>query len=218
MAAEPRSCRLPPVSMSESAEGGPMAQQGPSTVDRLFRVFLALVFVVMAVEVFLLARQNRELKALVSSVQLQIAASRDMAKPPLQAGEVVEPLDLTTMTGGASRLTYDDPRDTILLFFSPDCLTCEENLENWSRIRQALDPARARLVYVSTAEAHSTTRFASEHEIPEPMLVADQGQLGKYRVFRVPATIVVGSGGVVKNVWLGLLSEEAVATLTNARS
>src|SRR3990172_9253490 len=100
--------------------------------DRLFPWFMGAVFVVMAVELVFLARQNRDLKAALSSVHQQLSSMRTASS--LKEGEVVEPLELPTLTGERMRLAYDDPdRETILLVFSPDCPACQENLEGWKR-------------------------------------------------------------------------------------
>ena len=170
---------------------------------------MGAVFVVMAVELVFLARQNRDLKAALSSVHQQLSSMRTASS--LKEGEVVEPLELPTLTGERMRLAYDDPdRETILLVFSPDCPACQENLEGWKRLFAAHDPVREELVYVSTAEREKTADFAAAHALRGPVLVSDAHTMATYKVLEIPATIVVGPGGVVKKVWVGVLSEEAL--------
>ncbi len=185
--------------------------------DRLFTWLLGVVFAVMVVELVLLTRQNRDLKAAVSSLHQQLSSMRSAIS--LKEGEVVEPLELPTLTGERVRLAYDDPdRDTILLVFSPDCPACEENLDGWRRLSAAHDPAREALVYVSTAEPEKTREFARDHALPDPVLLSDAEALTRYKVQEIPATIVVGPGGVVKRVWVGVLSEEALELFRSDRS
>jgi peroxiredoxin len=187
-------------------------------MDRLYRVFLVVVFVAMAVELFLLSRQNRALEAMLASMKSQVDIARQMSQPPLRAGEIVAPLDLATLDGAPERLAYDDDRTTVLLFFSPNCSTCEENLSNWKRMEESADPRRVRLVYVSTAPAEETEGYAREHGVTAPFVVANYPDLQRYRVFRVPATLVIGKGGVVKNAWVGIVSEEEIAIVGGTRS
>lgn len=187
-------------------------------MDRLFRFFLALAFVAMSVELFLLARQNRALEQALAVLRSQVDTARQISQPPLQAGEVVAPLDLATLEGTPERLSYDDERTTVLLFFSPSCSTCGENLKNWKRMEERADPRRVRLVYVSTAPAEETQGYAREHGIASAFVVANYQDLTRYRVFRVPVTLVVGKGGVVRNAWQGTVGEQEIAIVGSIRS
>src|SRR5262245_16169552 len=137
-----------------------MSEPGKRSVwDRVYTVFLCAAFVVMAVELVLLARQNRNLKASVAFLQQQVSSMRNAVS--LKEGEVLEPLELPTLTGEPLRLAYDDPaRDTILLVFSPDCPACQDNMANWTKLQEKHDPARETLVYVSSAEADKTRAYA----------------------------------------------------------
>jgi len=180
-----------------------------SAGERRFLWLLSAVFVIMAVELVLLARQNRSLKVVVAALEQQLGVMRSAAS--LKAGDVLQPLELPTLSGESMRLAYNDPvRDTILLVFSPDCPACAENLESWSRLQAAHDPDRESLVYVSSAGAEATQAFASDHGLPGPVLVSGAQSLNGYKVNEIPATIRVGPGGVVKRVWVGVLSEEAL--------
>ena len=187
--------------------------------DRLFGIFLVVVFAVMTVELVLLARQNRQLKTNLSRLQGEMMANRGGEVPSLKIGEVLEPLLLPTLNGEPRRLAYDDPvRNTILLIFSPDCPACQENMSNWKRLQESCDPNRERLFYVSTAEGEKTAEFARDHALPEPVLLSDHEALTRYNVFSIPTTVVVGPGGVVKRVWVGVLPEDALDALGTLRS
>ena len=74
-------------------------------------------------------------------------------------------------------------------------------------------PDGPRIYYVSTDEETVAREFAAENELQMPVLVADSRELLDYRVNHIPTTIQIGPGGVVRNVWVGVLSEEALAEI-----
>jgi hypothetical protein len=185
-----------------------------TTGERLFRIFLVAVFLVMAVELYLLAKQNRALDGLVESLRTQIDVAQKMSQPPLPAGEIVAPLEVTSLTGEKTMLAYDEDRTTVLFFFSPNCPACEANVARWKRIESAsgrgtlgldLDHARGQ---TSPTLRIIGSRPARRHEPSDlaPSCVPRAGHDG------------VGKGGVVRNAWAGLLSDEAIAIASGARS
>ncbi len=186
--------------------------------QRLLTSFIGLVFLAMAVALIFLAKQNHDLKAALPQLQEELGAARNAAAS-LKAGEVLEPLELPTLAGEVRRLAYDDPStDTILLIFSPECPACRDNFDNWKKVEAAHDPRRGGLFYVSTAEPEKTVDFAKNHSLPDPVLLSDPSALAKYKVDEIPMTILVGPGGVVKKVWVGTLSRDALEQLGVTRS
>ena len=194
------------------------ATRGNNIGERLFVAFLGLVFLVMAVELILLVRQNRALKAEVARLEGEVAAAGSQAAPWFKTGDLVEPIELTSVEGSVERLGYDDPTsETVLLFFSPDCEACRDNIENWKRLQSSADSRRRRFVYVSTAEPEKTAEFARDHLLQGPILLSTAATLESYRVRGIPATLVVGPGGVVRQAWVGVLSEDALHALATPR-
>lgn len=176
--------------------------------SRFFTVVFAILFLAMAVELVLLIRQNRELKKTVAELQARHAAGREDIVT-LEEGETVVPLALADLEGSPARVGYDDPgRDSLLLIFSPDCPACEENMARWKELERTNVPEERQLYYISTTGQERTRRFVDEHGLDGPVFVAAAGALAGYKVAYIPTTILVGPGGVVKRVWVGVLSEE----------
>lgn len=186
--------------------------------DRILSFLFGLVLVVMAVELIFLARQNRELKSTVSRLQGELLSARSQGIPRLEAGEIVLPVELQTVDGNVDRLAFDDPaRDTVLLFFSPDCAACEANLERWRTLREASDPGRRRLLYVSMAPPDKTVSYAKDHGFLDAVRLASVEIADQYKVHEIPTTVLVEPGGLVTQVWRGQLSDEALQSLVEAR-
>ncbi len=59
--------------------------------------------------------------------------------------------------------------------------------------------------------------FAREHALPE-VLIAGKEALARYKLEEIPTTILVGPGGIVKKVWVGVLTPDAVAELGTPHS
>ena len=181
--------------------------------NRFFTIVFAVLFLAMAVELVLLIRQNRELKRTVADLQARHASEHDEVDS-LQEGEVVAPLSLVDLEGQASEVGYDDPaRDSLLLIFSPDCPACQENMTGWRKLEQANAEQERGIYMISTAGEERTKQFVEEYDLDRPVLLAARNDLIGYKVAYIPTTMLIGPGGVVKRVWVGVLSEEDLEEL-----
>jgi hypothetical protein len=149
--------------------------------------------------------------ALVGLIVLRSQSPRDAAQP-LEAGEFLDPLELTSLTGDAARLDYSDPEvETVLLIFSTACPACRGNMDNWKAL--VAGPARVgrRFYYVSGSTAGSTQAFARRFALTGLVLLGGAVELGRLRLDRIPATVAIAPGGRVRGVWLGEVPQEAFA-------
>ncbi len=186
---------------------------GGERSGRFFGVLLVVILVVMAAEIVLLIKQNRELKAEVGELREQVAHGQQVY-PSLEEGEVVGPLAATALDGSPSTISYDAVyEDTILLVFSPSCPACNENMKNWKRLEKRYPNEDKRLFYVSTAGADETRDFVASYGIAAPVLIPEDVSMPGYKISHIPTTLVVAPGGTVKEVIVGVLSEQAVAEL-----
>jgi hypothetical protein len=86
-------------------------------------------------------------------------------------------------------------------------------MDSWKRLQESANQDRVRLVYVSTENPEKTVVLAKERGLLEPVLLSTGETLAKYKVKAIPTTLVVGPGGVIRQVWVGTLSEDALRTL-----
>lgn len=181
--------------------------------SRLFTIIFAVLFLAMAVELVLLIRQNRGLKQTIAELQARHASAREEI-PTLEEGETVEPLSLIDLDGKPANVGYDDPeRDSLLLIFSPDCPACKENMAGWKVVEQADVEQARKLYFISTAGEERTRQFVEEYALDRPVFLAGADALSGYKVAYIPTTLLIGPGGVVKRVWVGVLSEDALEEL-----
>jgi hypothetical protein len=203
--------------MTEKPPASPRGNSASSGKVTVFGVIAVLIFLSMAVELVLLIKQNRELKAEISTLQADLASAREQTLPTFQIGEVVEPLNVVSIHGEPAQITYDDESlDTVLLIFSPNCPSCAVNMENWKELEALLNRELDRIYYVSTMGGEETLPFIEEHQPDGPVFISDDNALLDYRVTYIPTTMEIGPGGVVKNVWVGELPDEAAAEIVGS--
>ena len=134
----------------------------------------------------------------------------------MKDGEIVDPLVLPSVGGEVMEVAYENPElDTLLLIFSPDCPACQANMDNWKLLEQGHDSNCTRLFYISTADEETTRRFAEDHDLLGPVLIAGQDDLVGYKVTHIPMTVIVGPDGVVQRVWVGVMPDGAADEVIN---
>jgi peroxiredoxin len=153
-----------------------------------------------------LVRQNRSLKAQLSSPSPNLEATVGASVPDLK-GYDVSGKPLTVAYG-------QDARKVLLLVFSPTCGFCKENWPKWEAMLAALDQAAVRPVGVDVT-ATSTPAFLSDHRFTSiPVLVqVDPAARLSYRLQLTPQTILIDHAGKIEKVWSGVLSDDASAEI-----
>ena len=129
--------------------------------------------------------------------------------PPLEPGEIVEPLILRTLDGAPVRLDYRET-ETVLMVFSPNCPACRYNMEGWKRLVAERAGEGRRFYYVSTALAGRTQTYVERFELQAPVLVGEPEELKGLRIRLIPATIVIEPGGRVRGSWIGEMPRDAL--------
>jgi thiol-disulfide isomerase/thioredoxin len=164
--------------------------------ESAFTLFLVLACLALAVLVFLLARENRRLKAEL------VAAPRAVPAEAWKAGDRLGPLTLVNGEGSTEAITFDrEEGRTLLLVFSPGCPACEETYPFWEFVVEAAPPA-LRVVGLSVGDD------------PPPSLalpvytLLDSDRESMQRVPLVPATLLIDREGRVVRAWYGVLETE----------
>lgn len=180
-------------------------------LKRLFSysVFLHLVVVALAVEVYILASQNKELKKEIS------AAGRQPEL--LKEGDAVPPFWATTVDGKSQEISYNESGRLHLLFvFNTTCPACKENLPNWNEISQKRNNRACAVVGVSFHSLELTKKYVLEKGVKFEVLVPrDSVFVKNYKPNAIPQTLLIERGGKVRKVWTGILSPENKKEIAN---
>ncbi|MGE5322127.1 MAG: peroxiredoxin family protein [Actinomycetota bacterium] len=153
-----------------------------------------------------LVYQNRELKSRLSVPPPVLQATAGTRMPDLKGFDP---------DGNPVAVRYgSDPRQVLVLVFSPTCPFCEQNWPRWAEVIKSLDRSRVRPVGVDLTST-TTDSFASEHAMGEMPVIAKVDPLARvdYRFQLTPQTILLDGSGKVEKVWTGVLNSAAVAEL-----
>jgi hypothetical protein len=135
--------------------------------------------------------------------------------PHLTPGEAVPAFDVEDPDGRIERIDYSESGKTLLFVLSASCGTCSENLPYWNRIvGEFPNDVRILGLLVGGGESYSYQREQSLIEGDDarfPILrFRNAEDLKRYKVTKVPQTILIGSGGRVEACIMGRLSDEKV--------
>ena len=166
----------------------------PPSTRTIYTVFLHIAVIVLGVEVFLLARQNREL--------------RSMTEPPqaVRAGDrfTIGPLRQVSGTAG-----IDTTRPMLLFLLSAKCGVCEKSLPAWNDLYQNLGPESVQVIGIALDSLQATRRFVTDRGLVYPVFVPDMpASFASVTSVRfVPQTVLRTPDGVVAHSWPGMMSD-----------
>jgi peroxiredoxin len=124
----------------------------------IYAAFLHIAVIVLGVEVFFLARQNREL--------------RSMAEPP-QAVRVGDRFPLGTLQQVSGDADIDTTRPMLLFLFSAKCGVCEKSLPGWNELYRNLNPDSFQVAGIALDSLQATHRFVIDRGLVYPVFVPD---------------------------------------------
>jgi hypothetical protein len=135
--------------------------------------------------------------------------------PHLESGEIVPDFDLETPEGELQRVVYSEAGYTMLFVLSSTCGTCHENIPYWNQLsREVGDDVRIVGLLITSSEAYAyqaDQQLLSSGELGFPAFrFNDEKMEERYKVAKVPQTLVVGSDGKVALCLMGGLSDESV--------
>jgi len=166
----------------------------------IWSMVLIVLVLAMGVEILLLVQENRKLRS-------ALTARRGPFKI-LNPEERVPSLLGIDQNGEEVKLEYPSTQQTVLLWFSAACPSCEHNVEYWKEIYQRRGSPELRFFGVTTAGGEKTEELAEKFDFEFPVLiVSDYSLLDQYKVEVIPQTMLIDKNGVVRKVWPGPLSE-----------
>jgi peroxiredoxin len=161
------------------------------------------LIIILAAEVFFLYSQNRDLKNKLVSMASPVGES-------LNPGEHVEPIEIQSLDGNISQLSYADSSKKYLCFvLSTTCSHCENNLVNWQHLAAVNNNNKCNIIGLSTQGLVETQKYATSKKVPFFIVsVPDSSFSRKYKIVGTPTTILINHNGVVEKTWVGELSQE----------
>lgn len=177
--------------------------------NKVLHAALWCTAVILLLQNILLSRENHYLAA-------KIAAPL----PQIQVGQTITSIVGATVDGSFKSVELpSDPKEKLIVFsFSPGCPGCRENFERWTRVAEEFHKKAWRVVWVSRDPLAITKSYILDKNINLSEVISDP-PIRTYRqldLAAVPSTIIVGSGGVVEQVWYGVLAGEKWSGLVSS--
>jgi len=179
------------------------------TSKNLYLGFLHLAVVVLAMEVYILADQNREFKRFSDSANRERLVEGDSLSI-----QTLMPIDI-----GSPEIS--DSRGAIVFIMTTRCPFCKRNMASWKSLSSVARSNGLVTIGVSLDSLQMTAAYAKQEGIDFPVYVPrDIGQYVKQnKLVGVPITVLRDSAGIAQRVWNGLLADsvvsEIVHTITN---
>lgn len=155
----------------------------------------------LLVQNWILVRENRSLSARLSA-----------PPAPIEQGRKLYAIAGANSRGEFKTLSLPVGQDDKLLIvtFSPGCPACRANLPGWLALESQIQKQGWQVAWVSRDPVDYTQKYLLENNLDSANVLADP-TMRTYRQLgleMVPNTLVVGSGGVVLQVWMGQLTSD----------
>lgn len=168
---------------------------------------MALMICILVVQNFLLVKKVDSVYA-----QMQQLQARMDRLSTMNPGDHLGKLTMLNLDG---ELVAMDPTNThrsssIVFVFTTWCTACLDNIDNWVKLYQGLNPRGLSIYGVSPDPIEDIIRYKDKLGIPFPMFSVsnDSTSLTTYKWKSYPQTILLDSLGEVVRVWNGGLRSD----------
>ncbi len=173
-------------------------------------MLFAVIAAVLAVEVLLLAKENRRLRA----------AFEPHSEPPeaerFAVGDFVGDFDVLGADGLVRTVEFDGEYDqTLLLVFTEDCTGCSMVMPDWRAVLDRL-PARTRVVALQLDRTEASRADLLPVPVATPLHGGDGEGLPLAKLTMVPITAVLDLAGIVAWAHHGSMDELTLESLEQA--
>jgi len=186
--------------------------------DRLMNVLLMVLLAGAIVEVALLVRQNRSLRAQLESLSSQAAEAGRTGGP--EVGSQAAPLDLIDPNGAPARLVFGGQprRTTLVMIATAECPACAQTLTLWKKALVEAPSESVRSIALTLEDPAPLEAKLQKAGLSSPVYKVAPGEAStrSWKIKVVPLTVVVDPSGKIDRVWEGTFSDEAFQSLRKA--
>ena len=165
-------------------------------------LFLIGISILMGIEIVYLMHQNRRLRNIITSPEQYYQV--------LEREDIVPPFTAQDLDGNTVSLQYSpDQPHTLLLWFSPTCQACEDNLYFWNDLYHDYDSDRLLLLGMCTDDPADVRNMVTEYGLNFPIVCLDDPSLVEaYKGNVLPQTVLISPQGTIRKAWPGPLGVE----------
>jgi len=150
-----------------------------------------------------LLRQNFRLRA-----DLERCSGGLSGPPEAVPGDRVLSFQATTLEGREKAVSYFGRRGHVLLFFSPKCRVCEEQVPLWARLSSKINPECWEALAVSLDPLEETQSWAQGRDLGFDIISLTERAIWRaYRITAIPQITVISPDGIISWVHSGYLRE-----------
>lgn len=131
----------------------------------------------------------------------------------LEIGDEVQSLSFLDLADNKFEIKFKEyPKDVMLFTFTVDCPHCLKNIAYWNNISESIDTTTTTIFAVTMDSLEKVLKFINEYNIQFPVVFSSNPEkfMNDYKTYRVPQTIKISKGGIVRNIHLGGLTSALV--------
>ena len=165
---------------------------------------LCLSFLVIA-----LAVQNYRLKS-------ELAHLSHPEYDRLRPGDEVASIPLISLGGDTIHLDYRELNgNQVICILSAECPHCLRNLRQWAKLADSCKyGGGGNAIGICLNDRSTARRLAQEYDIGFYLAIpGDSAFLHVYKVSVVPETVLIDRRGIVRDIWMGELSDSCVQVI-----
>jgi peroxiredoxin len=140
--------------------------------------------------------------AIVVGVYLAISAWRERDMPP--TSDPAPPFTLTSLDGRHVSLADLAGKTVLLHFWATWCGVCKLEIPTLESIHEGLDEDEVLLAVVASNDPAEVRRFASEHALEYPILMASGDILSAYGISAFPTNFIIDPAGRIRHKSVGM--------------
>jgi peroxiredoxin len=148
--------------------------------------------------------------AVVLGVYLAVSAWRERDMP--ETSDPAPPFTLTSLDGRHVSLADLAGKTVLLHFWATWCGVCKLEIPTLDSIHDGLDEDEVLLAVVASNDAAEVRRFASEHALEYPILMASGDILSAYGISAFPTNFIIDPEGRIQHKSVGMSTRLGLGT------